>query len=78
LILFRLEKRFLELQNELLITNVKEQAAKGVHWWYEAWDATWQLYSPKIISDIEYHYKSNKFNVSIRLMKKYFEIFHCF
>ena len=69
----QLEKRFLELQNELLITNVKEQTAEGVHWWYEAWDATWQLYSPKTIADIEYHYKSNKFNVSVRLMMKHCE-----
>jgi hypothetical protein len=67
---YQIEKRFLELQNKLLIENTKEQIAEGVHWWYEAWDATWQLYNSKIITEIEYHYKSNIFNVIIRLMIK--------
>ncbi len=65
MIFHRTEKRFLELQNELLVESTKKQKAEGIHWWYEAWDATWQLYNPKITAEIEYHYKSNIFNVSI-------------
>ena len=64
----RIEKRFFELQNKLLVETTKEQTIEGVQWWYEAWDATWQLYSAKIIAEIEYHYRSNQFNVRIRSM----------
>jgi hypothetical protein len=67
-IFYQIEKRFLELQNELLVERTKKQITEGIYWWYEAWDATWQLYSPQITTEIEYHYKSNLFNVSLQLI----------
>jgi len=59
------EKRFLELQNQLLIEYTKTRKIDGILWWYEAWDATWQQYNSKITTDIEHHYKTNVSNVRI-------------
>ncbi|CAF4336108.1 unnamed protein product [Rotaria sp. Silwood2] len=59
------EKRFFDLQNELLIENIKSRKIDGILWWYEAWDATWQQYSVKVTSDIEYHYKTNISSVTL-------------
>ncbi|CAF0777148.1 unnamed protein product [Rotaria sp. Silwood1] len=53
------EKRFFDLQNELLIENIKARKIDGILWWYEAWDATWQQYNFNLTSNIEYHYKTN-------------------
>ncbi|CAF1131801.1 unnamed protein product [Rotaria sordida] len=60
------KKRFFELQTELLVKNSKKQNIEGnIHWWYEAWDSTWQLYNSKITNEIEYNYKLNIFNFTL-------------
>ncbi|CAF2505584.1 unnamed protein product [Rotaria sp. Silwood2] len=60
------EKRFFELQTELLVENTKKQNVESnIHWWYEAWDATWKLYNSKMTNEIEYYYKSNIFNFKL-------------
>ncbi|UJR08823.1 hypothetical protein I4U23_013078 [Adineta vaga] len=59
------EKRFLELQNKLLSESSQKFIDEHVYWWYEAWDATWRLYIPKMITEIEQRYSSNKFNFTL-------------
>lgn len=60
-----LEKRFVELQNELQMETTNKKTPEGVYWWYEAWDATWKLYDSRIIGDIEDHYQKKQMNVMI-------------
>ena len=70
-----LEKRFVELQNELQMEKTKKKISEGVYWWYEAWDATWKLYDSRMIEEIEDHYQKNQLNVKIktrRFMWNYF------
>ncbi len=62
---FNKEKRFFEVQNQLLIESTKNRKIDGILWWYEAWDATWQQYNPQITTDIENHYKTNVSNVRL-------------
>ncbi|CAF0903705.1 unnamed protein product [Rotaria sordida] len=59
------EKRFFDLQNELLIENIKARKIDGILWWYETWDATWQQYNAEITADIEHHYNTNVSSVII-------------
>ncbi|CAF2013767.1 unnamed protein product [Rotaria magnacalcarata] len=59
------EKRFFDLQNEILINNIKQRKIDDVLWWYETWDSTWQQYNLNISSDIEHHYKTNVSSILI-------------
>lgn len=61
------EKRFLELQNQLLLAKSQRGRDERAHWWYEAWDGTWQLYNEKMIAHIEQQHKSKRSSVSVRL-----------
>lgn len=61
---FRIEKQFLELQTKLLLENKKRKITEDVHWWYEAWDGTWQLYESKMANELESQHQSNVDNCS--------------
>lgn len=55
----------MNIQNELLIENMKKRKIDGILWWYEAWDATWQLYDFQMTSAIESHHQANMPEVKI-------------
>lgn len=51
--------------------TMKKKLTEGIYWWYEAWDATWQLYDSRMTEEIEHQYQNNQSKVSIRVTEDY-------
>ncbi|CAF0897200.1 unnamed protein product [Adineta ricciae] len=62
---FEAEKRFLDLQNNLVLKNSPQSIRDRVCWWYEAWDGTWQLYSPRMNTEIEERHQLDSSNFTM-------------